>query len=443
MSAELSGSECLDVAEQLPPTLREWMDRERFQLHKPALFQNPARDPHFDARYFPQHCQPFRLPCFWVRRKHLYVRVDAEAGEQLLFGASGERILFPVHPSALTSLRPFLAAADARDASEDDVCLWAVATSSTRTLLVWPDGAGHRSLFVKTSLHSPIFGDRRVTRTQVGRAIGNGMVLRQSSVPSGLRVLPEIIGFSARSTLDSGALIRLVPPEIMDGSVRVAPLFSLLGGEDQGRTPVLLTLLERTEQHPVAFVDELLCATFAPLWVELALNQGLIPEAHGQDLLLSLSSANVPTGGFYYRDLEGLQVDWELRRHRIGSPPHLPNAWSWRETHASWGFRYCDFVWHKWRISLFGYLRLVLKEVETSLRDWYDRGLVRGPKCEEGELTMLFSARLFAAIERQFNVSPGAPYDILSSLHRFTLALFKLRKQLLQSGPVNQANTNK
>lgn len=449
MSAEPSAPEYIDddVTGQLPPALREWLELERFHLHKAHWFQNPARDPRFDTRYFPQHCRVFSLPCYWVRRKHLYVHGANESAEHWNIGGEGgdERVLFPVHPSALEEFRAFLSAADAQDATEHGVRFWAIPTSSTRTLLVWPQGAGQRAVFVKTSLHSPIFGDRRVTRTKVARAVGNCKLVRQAhaQLPAQLQIMPEILGFSARSAPGSGALIRPVPPELTDGSVRVVPLFSLLGGEDQGRVPLLLEMLERTDVAPVEYVHELLCATFAPLWVELALNHGLILEAHGQDLLLSLSPNGTSSGHFYYRDLEGLQVDWELWRRRMGPIPALPNAWAWHETHASWGYRYTDFIWYKWRISLFGYLRLVLSEVEASLRDWHDRGRVRGPKCREGELTMLFSSHLFAAIERRFNVSLGAPYDILPALHRFILALFRLRPGILQSTGAGKANTNK
>jgi hypothetical protein len=449
MSAELSAPEYIedDVTGQLPPALREWLVLERFHLHKAHLFQNPARDPQFDTRYFPQHCRAFLLPCYWVPRKHLYVHGANESAEHWHFEteAGTERVLFPVHPSASAEFRAFLRAVDARDAMEHGVRFWAIPTSSTRTLLVWPDGAGQRAVFVKTSLHSPIFGDRRVTRTKVARAIGNCQLVRQAhaQLPAELRVMPEVLGFSARTAPGSGALVRPVPPELIDGRVRAVPLFSLLGGEDQGRVPLLLELLERTDTPPVEYIDERLCKTFAPLWVELALNYGLILEAHGQDLLLSLSPSGVPTGDFYYRDLEGLQVDWALWRRRMGSIPTLPNAWAWHETHASWGYRYTDFVWHKWRISLFGHLRLVLSEVEASLRDWHDRGRVRGPKCRDGELTMLFSSHLFAAIERRFNVSMGAPYDILPALNRFILALFRLRQGILQSTGARESNTNK
>jgi hypothetical protein len=78
---------------------------------------------------------------------------------------------------------------------------------------------------------------------------------------------------------------------------------------------------------------------------------------------------------------------------------------------------------------------MVLAEVEASLREWHERGLVRGPKCEEGELTMLFSRHVFAAIERSFNVRMGAPYDILHSLNRFVGELYRLRKAVMQGLP--------
>lgn len=428
-----------DVTEQLPPGLRDWMTLERFHLYKANIFQNTARDPAFDIEYFPQHARPFRLPCYWVRRRHLYVLGEQQPSiHELNSFCSGpfadDRVLFPIHPSALGDFRPWLRDVAARDATADGSGIWALPTSSTRTLLVWPEDAGHRAVFVKTSLHSPIFGNRRVTRIKVGRAMGLNQLVRQASaqLPRELHVLSEVLGFSPRHALDSGAMVRLVPPEVSDGRTRLAPLFSLLGG-GEGRVPLLLTLLERTDMPPVRFVDELLCASFAPLWVDVTLRQGLILEAHGQDLLLGLSADGVPTGHFYYRDLEGLQVDWELRRHRGWPTPHLPNGWAWRETYGTWGSTYSDFVWYKWRVSLFDYLRLVLSEVESSLREWYERGLVRGPKCEEGELTTLFSHHIFAAIERLFNMSMGPRYDTLRSLHRFLIALVELRKLTMHS----------
>ncbi|MDY6947256.1 MAG: IucA/IucC family C-terminal-domain containing protein [Pseudomonadota bacterium] len=427
------------VIEQLPPALGAWMTLERFHLHKPGLFQNTARDPAFDGRYFPQHCRPFLLPCYWVPRRCLYVRGGQAPGvAQLNFFAGGstdERVLFPIHPSAIDSYKTFLRDADARDAIAAGARIWAVPTSSTRTLLAWPDGEARRAVFIKTSLHSRIFGDRHVSRLKVARSTGLYRVVRDSPValPGALHFLPEVAGFSPRGVPDSGALIRLVPQQIVEGQVWVAPLFSLLGASE-ARQPLLLTLLERSDMEPVRWVDQVLCASFAPLWLEMTLRHGLILEAHAQDLLLGLHADGVPSGHFYYRDFEGLQVDWELRRARGWPAPHdLPNAWAWRETYATWGYRYSDLLWYKWRVSLFDYLHFVLNEVEASLREWHERGLLPGPRCEPDEITMLFSRHMFAAVEKMFGVRGAKPYNIYRSLNRFVASLLKLRKAAMRS----------
>ena len=88
---------------------------------------------------------------------------------------------------------------------------------------------------------------------------------------------------------------------------------------------------------------------------------------------------------------------------------------------------------------------LVLDEPSSGLDPIVRRdilGAVIRTIAHEGR-TVLFSSHLFAAIERRFNVSVGAPYDILPALNRFTRALFRLRQGLLQSTVVRQPNTNK
>lgn len=429
------------VIGQLAPWLQHWLELERFHLHRADRYQDRSRDPGFEVRYLPQHAAAFRLPCFWVPRRSLqvYGRQTA-AGELDFFAGSGadERVLFPIHPSAIDHYRTFLADAGAEDAAKRGQCIWALPTSSTRTLLVWQDQAPQTAVFVKTSLHSPLFGDRRLLAKSVGRSVGlSGLVQgEREELPDALSCLREPVGFAPRSSPElGGAVIRSIPPHIKQGHIRVAPLFSLLGG-DGDRVPLMLTLLERSGMQPLQWLEQVLCAPFARLWAELSLGRGLILEAHGQDLLLQLTPDLAAVRGFLYRDFEGLQVDWELRRQRgWPTPANMPHDWSWRETYDSWNYPLSDLVWYKWWISLFNYLRLVLFEVETSLREWHDGGLVRGPKCGEGELTMLFSRHLFAAIERQFNQSPGAPYDVLGSLNRFLIQLKQLRRASMQGPP--------
>src|SRR6185369_704587 len=55
-------------------------------------------------------------------------------------------------------------------------------------------------------------------------------------------------------------------------------------------TSRLLTLAENMHRDTRDFVDEILCHKFASIWVHLSMEAGLILEAHGQDLMLALSS---------------------------------------------------------------------------------------------------------------------------------------------------------
>lgn len=435
MSAQEIGSE--DVTEQLPRALRQWLQLERFNLHKPDFFQCTSGDSDFDTRYLPQHSGAFQLPCFLVRSRSMYLfgRQPRLLPWLSAAGQTGsEWVLFPVHPSALTHYQEFLRASDARSIAAEGVWIWALPTSSTRTLLAWPDGRPEAATFVKTSLHSRIFGDRRVLRRMAGRSVGLSQMVanERSELPQQLCFLPESFAVCPRQEPHAGAVIREIPTELLDSRRRLVPLFSLLGGSG-AHVPMLRTILERSDDPPLQFVHDVLCEPFARLWLELSLKFGWILEAHGQDLLLECSSDLNFSGRWYYRDFEGLQVDWELRRAlNRPMPQRLPNAWSWRDAYDSWGdYPFASSLWFKWHISLTQYLSLVLHETETSLREWQRQQLIGGPACREDEVTMMFSECMFAAIERMFGVQVGPAFNIYRSMNRFLILVTRLRRSLL------------
>lgn len=424
---------------QLPAELREWLALERFHLYKIASYQRLERDPAFDTTYLPQHCGAFRLPCFLIPRKNLHVfgsqQQDAYSLRFYSDNAPDSNVLFPIHPLSLSKYQQFLVHAGARDAADAGIHLWAVPSSSTRTLLVWLDGVPQSAVFVKASLDSPLFGDRRVHRGRAARSVGLSALVAAEidELPQDLISLPEPLAFAARTAPGTGAIIRTIPRQIFSGDVRVAPLFALLGGEETGRQPLLLTMLDRASMSAVDLIERMVCKPFASSWLGLVLKSGLIVEAHAQDLLLELTPQLQPTGRLYYRDFEGMQADWELRR-RLGKPvpDDLPNAWQWHEGYESWGaYPYCSLTWYKWRISLTQFLHMVLHEAEQSLQRWHRQGLLGGRPCAPGELTMAFSSHVFETIERMFGVRVSPTYNIHHSLNRFLLLLGKLRRDLI------------
>lgn len=421
--------------EQLPTSLRKLLTFERFHLHKPELIFRKAGDLAFDSRYLPHNCGAFELPCYWIERRHLYIF----GGQQSAYDEFGfmagdgphDSVLFPMHPTSVAHYAELLTKVRARDAAREGLRIWAVPTASTRTFLAWPDGAPHQALFVKTSLHSKIVGDRRLYRWKVARSVGLSTLVQDSlaSLPAGLGYFPETLGLVPRQMPDSGVIVRSIPPEIKQDRLLVAPLFALMGG---GASALFVTMVEQQRVRPLEFLEEVLCDRFARLWLQMALRFGLILEAHGQDLLMTLSSDLVPLGGFYYRDFEGMQVDWELR-HGLGllTPGRMPNAQAWEQTYAAWDFRYGALIWFKLKTSLIQYSKLVLHELGLMLRQWQQSGLMRGPSLTEDDLAAMFSRRMMTALEELFGVHAGAEYAIDRSLNRFVLFLVRLRAEFL------------
>ena len=391
--------------EQLPLALQQLLTFEREYLHDPQQFQDPSRDPSFDACYFPQNCRGFQLPCFWVMRKHMHV-YGAHAGGDSIFAESesqesGGRVLLPIHPTALHYYEAWLSSVSARDSVQEGLRIWAVPTSSTRTLLAWPDGAPHRASFVKTTLHSPIFGDRHLRLQKVARSVGLSRLVQESSaqLPASLGYFWEPVGYVPRALQDSGAIVRPVPTEMIENLVFAAPLFSLFGG--QTKRSLLLDLLEHADMSALQFLQEVLCEPFARLWVEMSLGFGLMIEAHGQDLLMQLSPDLKPIPRFYYRDFEGLQVDWQLRAARgLSTPIRMPRECCWFDVYDTWGFQYSQMAWYKLHISLFNFVDLVLKELEVAIGRWQGAGHLGGPRIKEGSVVELFSELLAAALKQ-------------------------------------------
>ncbi len=432
-----------DVLEQLPCSLRQQLTYERFHLHRPEMFQDRSRDPAFDPKYFPQNCGPVLLPCYWIERRHLHVfGAQANVADEIgFFSGDGPKaaVLLPMHPASVAHYQELLVKLAARDAARDGLRIWGVPTSSTRTFLAWPDRVPERALFVKLSLHSPIFGDRRLHTWKVARSVGLSTLVQESleHLPGGLGYFPESFGFAPRRMPDSGVIVRSIPQPIKANQWLVAPLFALMGG-DQAQ-PLLLTVMEQTGMRPLEFLEEILCAKFARLWLEMTLRHGLILEAHAQDLMLAMSPDLRTLGDFYYRDFEGLQVDWELRSRRgLSMPANMPNSFAWHETYATWGFRYGHLIWYKLRISLLQYLHFVLAELEQMLRSWQERGILGGARFNEDELTAMFSRKMIELIYELFDVRVRTGYNIHRHLNQFVLQLLSVRKaitgQLVSNG---------
>jgi hypothetical protein len=434
------GSE--EPVQSLPSSLRTFIALERFHMHKLDLYQQPSvMDPSFDTRFFPQNCGAFRLPAYWVGRKHFYVygaQRNEESELRFFSGNSdnGDRVLLPIHPLELSHFQTFLSSVAPKAEAHTGIPIWAVPTSSTRTLLVWAENAPERALFAKLPLRSRIFGDRRMYKHRVAGSVGRNKLLQCLSLPPDFICLAEAVGFVPRKLQDSGVVVRSLPAKAKNGSLVLAPLFSLFGGDR--RDPLLLQVLHRTGTTARQWVDELLCLRFAELWLTLSMQFGLLLEAHGQNMMIALSPDLKPLDQFVFRDFDGIFVDWELRRAQgLHEPIDLPNASAWHETYATNGALRAQLISHKVHTSLYCYTRLVLCHLNEQLCEWQRTGLVNDPPINEGELAQSFLNYLVHAVSRQFGLHLEAPFRIgqgreaYRSLYPIVVLLLRARATLV------------
>lgn len=417
-------------------SLRKLIAFEQRNLWKPDRFRRGGDDSQFDIRYLPESREIFRLPSFWLKRRHLYVYGRKEEGEILPgvghgCGLDGQ-MLFPVHPVELERYLQFFEHVEAKDSTSDGVDLLATPTSSVRTLLVWRNGHPEAAVFIKFSLCTRMLGDRRLRRQTVARSIGLSRLVEESEnvLPPGMNYFHENLGLIPRLLPDSGVIIRTIPRRILDDSAVVAPLFALMGGQSKNQ-PLLLNLFE-VGQSAVALLVDALFEKFARIWVELVFSFGLILEAHAQDLLLLFSQDMVPAGEFYYRDFEGLTVDWHLRRSKgLRDTEMLPNAYDWFQTYNTWGYPRAQLVSRKMWISLYDYLYLFLGELEGAVREWEACGVRIEPPFGRDSLGNTFLRYLRKVIHEKFGLRESERYDAVQNLHRFVKFLMEVRKGVM------------
>lgn len=434
-----------DVRGELPESLQRLVQFEQRNLWRLERVRPAGYDADLDGQYLPENGEVFRLPCFWVARKHLYV-YESQGGASLELGVSEakdgmERLLLPIHPAEVKSYQAFLGEVGAVEAHADGLCYWATPTSSVRTVLVWPAGQPDRACFAKLSLRSRILGDRRLQRRKVAGSVGLSGFVRESraSLPGDLGYFYEVLGLVPRLMQDYGVIFRPIPEEVRSGKVVPMPIFALMGGRG-ANPPMFLELMKRSAADACEFIETVILRGFAKLWVDLVFESGILLEAHAQDLLVALSPSYVPTGKLYYRDFEGLSIDWALRRaRRLADVTRLPHASEWFSTYDTWGYPLYQLASWKIRTSLFDYFYFVLAELDAAIKGWRQTGRVSGADMWSGDLTLLFSHHLRQVLYERFGAREAGPeYDVYGSLNKFVKFLMRLRREVMDRGASRQ-----
>jgi hypothetical protein len=393
--------------DQLPLSLRQLTLYERKYMMPPWI--NMRNDQRLDAKYLPQNSGAFELPCFWVSCRHLRIfRCAPEQGVVTQFfrgKGTDQEALFPIHPASLEHYRDFLSRAHAVDSRKEGLRILAVPTSSVRTLLTWPDRRPDQAIFVKASLPFQIGGNDRCIHPFVaarGVAITSLLDCANEELPETFEFLAERAGIVPKATPESAVIARSIPERISNGPFSMAPAFALWGADGR-HVPILLKLLQETNESPLEFIARQIVWPLVGIHLRLLLNMGLMSELHFQNLLVEVDYDGALTGKFYARDLDFFHVDWQFRiQRKLPIPSVVPYAHIWRQLYLSLPIapKISRSV-----VELFG----LAWNLEPILRVWHSQRRIRGPAIQSGAITRLIFAEVSRIMSDTYNFNFELP----------------------------------
>ncbi len=303
----------------------------------------------------------FDIPAVLARKTMVTLSIDSPSAEIEAWYLRGDDIVFPVHPETW-SLSGVAKLEDLKKLPPV-AGMYGSPTASTRTVLV-------QTPFVHfAKLHCPKKVSRFVRRFRavsvrfsvaISRDLQN---MEETMRKHNFGYLPEVLGASVGEGDEGwGFVVReMTPRPSIAGKFHYLPFFALFAEDAHAPEdlPLLVQLIERHHIDPSKFTLDHIIRPLIASWCLSYRERGVVFGAHGQNVLLEIDEAFMPTR-IIHRDLD-LQVDPAVRttqgiasdfeKSRIGIEVHEP-----RERALS--LKYDMFMGH----HLFDYLAAVLQK---------------------------------------------------------------------------------
>lgn len=199
-------------------------------------------------------------------------------------------------------------------------------------------------------------------------------------------------------------------------------MFALYGDQTRG---VLADLLRGSSLAPEVYVQEKILRPFVKLWMELAVDQGILMEPHAQNMLIEMKNGAL-TGRFVVRDFGGFNIDFQARQ-RTGKfiPAVLPSFTGNIEKDY-----YFEAHQKNIYMSLHNYFEGgFLYNVEQAMNKWARAGLIKSSSL--GRYT--FHDMLINELSRALSEKSGAKVSLGSNYEGLREAVLELRSQVTPS----------
>jgi len=209
---------------------------------------------------------------------------------------------------------------------------WASATSSTRSVVAWNPKAQEPPLYLKLSLAQIQDGlGRIIPDWEVRRSVGITAMIQQTPLKiwekHGATVLPEYLGATIKRKENLGFVVDKNQGEVFEhgliareadflsqaGKYEIMPLFGLFTKRN-GRPPLIISLWAKSgESNFYKFIENFLFKSFLEKNAYLFFHQGIVPEIHGQNVLIAYDPKAQQIAHYYHRDVGSMNVDLRLR----------------------------------------------------------------------------------------------------------------------------------
>src|SRR3989344_1424272 len=356
-----------------------------------------ASDSTVDAKYRADGIKPFKVGYLKIPAAELNLEVSTVSSQILaehffIEGSQQKQIRFFIHPDSEHLYKPLIEKYGYKGYYN------AVATASTRTVLSWdPARPDTKPLFLKLSLAQVQDRLGRIIPGWEGRRsiqiteAANQDIKENKSNPRKVALIPEVAGAYVKAdqgmkfyidatqgqVAEHGFILRDASFIEENKGKKIVPMFWLFS-KGTGIEPPIIQLWKKSRyftnkpnQQNISFnhfVVEFLFKPFIHQNLPLMLFQGIVPQIHGQNVVLVLDPETLKIEKILHRDVGSMKSDYRLRWLNGLKTDSLRSELADKDFGLSWGAeqieKYHISYLHDWLLQ-WGYLKDIRSVLPT------------------------------------------------------------------------------